>query len=1061
MRWIIGSSLKARRFVVAAAVVVMAFGVWQLRDAKVETLPEFTPPTVRVQTDALGLSAEEVEQLITVPLEQDLLDGVAWLDTIRSKSVPGLSSIDLVFKPGTNLYRARQVVQERISQAAGLPNVSRPPQMVQPESSVSRTAMIGLSSKSLTPLQVGVLARWTIRPRLLAVAGVANVAIWGQRERQLQVQVDPQKLRDKHVTLEEVVSTAGNALWVSQLTFLEASTPGTGGFIDTPNQRLGIQHNLPIIEAADLAEISVRKTSGASLTLGDVATVVEDHQPLIGDAVVRAGDNDNGFLLAIDKLPNANTADVTKGVEEALDELRPGLSGVTMDSSVFRPSNYVDRSVHNLTRSALVGMILMLLVLAWFLFNWRAALTAVVAIALSLTAAALVLHALGQTFNAFVLAGLVVALAAVIDDGVVTVENVARRLEPGDTHDEERSARRVAVALEASLESARTAVWATVVFGIALVPIFFMNGLSGDAFFPPVARACAVALVVSLLVSMTVTPALSVLLFSAAPTGREAPPVRWIRQGYTRVFGWLVRAWVPALAVIAVVVVVGAAGVSRFDKSLLPPLRDTNLLVHWQAQFGTSLPEMDRVIRRASEELRSVRGVRNVAAQIGQAVLGDQAVGSDSAEMWVSVDPEADYDNTVAAVRRVVDGYPGIRHEVSTYSKDKLDATLGRTSDEITVRVFGENLGVLDSKAREVKKLLEGIGGTGAVRVSSRTAEPTIEVSVDLAKAEVAGIKPGDVRRAAAVMVSGLRVGNLFQDQKIFDVVVWSAPETRQSVSTVRNLLINTPSGEFVRLGDVADVEVRPTLPVIEHEDISRFVDVTANVSGRGVDDVTRNVRSGLARIKFPLEYHAELLGDYSQQQSSQSRLLGFAIAAGIGLLLLLQAAFGSWRLAIISFATLPVAVAGGVLAAWGYGGPMTLATVAGLLAVLAVAVRSNVMLMHRYLQLRTEGVPFGSELVARGAQDRLGPTVRTAVITASLLLPAVAFGHVAGQEILYPMAVVMLGGLVTAAFATLAVLPALYARFAARAEPEPWVLDAELDLIEEKPPLAVTIAGD
>ena len=253
MRWIIGSSLKARRVVVAAAVVIMAFGVWSLRQAEVDVLPEFGPPTVDVQIEALGLSAEEVEQLITVPMEQDLLDGVAWLDHIESKSVPGLSSIHMLFEQGTDLYRARQVVQERISQAAGLPQVSRPPQMLQPQSSTARTAMISLSSKELTPLQVGVLARWTIRPRLLAVPGVSNVAIWGQRERQLQVQVDPAKLRDKKVSLEQIVSSTGNALWVSPLTFLEASTPGTGGFIDTPSQRIGIQHNLPIIKPEDLA----------------------------------------------------------------------------------------------------------------------------------------------------------------------------------------------------------------------------------------------------------------------------------------------------------------------------------------------------------------------------------------------------------------------------------------------------------------------------------------------------------------------------------------------------------------------------------------------------------------------------------------------------------------------------------------------------------------------------------------------------------------------------------------------------------------------------------------
>ena len=395
MRWIVGTSLKARRAVVAIAVVIMVFGVWTLRRAETDVLPEFTPVTVDVQTEALGLSAEEVEQLITVPLEQDLLDGVAWLDHIESKSVPGLSSVHMIFEKGTDLYRARQVVQERISQAAGLPQVSRPPQMLQPQSSTARTSIISLSSKQLTPLQIGVLARWTIRPRLLAVAGVSNVAIWGQRERQLQVQVDPAKLRDKKVTLEQVVSSTGNALWVSPLTFLEASTPGTGGFIDTPTQRIGIQHNLPIIKPADLAQIPIDESNG--LTLGDVATVVEDHQPLIGDAVLTGQEaSPDSFLVVVDKLPYANTADVQKGVNEALDSLRPGLKGLDMDASIFRPTAYTDKAADNLARSAIVGGILLVVALFLLLFSWRAALTALFSVAFAFIVAGLVIDAFGD-----------------------------------------------------------------------------------------------------------------------------------------------------------------------------------------------------------------------------------------------------------------------------------------------------------------------------------------------------------------------------------------------------------------------------------------------------------------------------------------------------------------------------------------------------------------------------------------------------------------------------------------------------------------------------------------
>jgi CzcA family heavy metal efflux pump len=1062
MRWLIGSSLKARRAVVAAAVVVMAIGIWQLRDAKHDVLPEFQPVTVNVQTEALGLSAEEVEQLITVPLEQDLLDGVAWLDKIRSQSVPGLSNVELIFEPGTDLYRARQVVQERISQAAGLPNVSKPPQMLQPSASASRVAMVSLTSKDMTPIQIGVLARWTIRPRILAVPGVSNVAIWGQRERQLQVQVDPQKLADKGVTLDQVISSTGNALWASPLTFLEANTPGTGGFIDTANQRLGIQHNQPITTPEELAQVSIDETSGTPLTLGDVATVIEDHQPLIGDAIVDEGNGTDaaGFMLVVEKLPYANTADVTKGVEEALDELRPALSGLNMDSSVFRPATYVDTSVDHLARSVAVGAVLMLLALLGLFFAWRAALVSFASIVLSFMIAALVLHLAGVTFNAMIFAGLVMAIGAVVADAVLNTENIKRRLR------EERAAAAdgdgpsaTKVIRSAALETGRTVLWATVIFALALVPLLFLDGLSGDKFFPPLAISCAVAVLASLFVATTFTPALSYLLLPRAGSERQSPAVEWVRRGYDRALTPFARTPIPALVTIGVVAVAAALVLPRFDNtSLLPSLKDSNLLVHWDGAFGTSLPEMDRITTRAAEELRTVPGVKDVGAHVGRAILGDQAVSANSAEMWVSVDPKADYDKTVAAVKQVVDGYPGLHHEVVTYSQDQMRRVLTGASNPVTVRVYGEDLGVLQGKAGEIQKVLSGIKGVHDAHVDTPPQEPTMEVEVDLAKAQKYGIKPGDVRRASEVMLSGLQVGSLFEQQKVFDVQVWSTPENRHSLTSVKNLLLDTPDGGHVRLGDVADVRVRPTLPSISHEDISRYIDIGADVRGRSVGAVTSDLRDKLGQVQFPLEYHATVLSDYTDQQNAQRRVLGFVIAAAIGTFLLLQAAFASWRLAIVTFLTLPIAAAGGVIAAWLDHGPITMAFVAGMLAVFAVAVRSAITLMSHYQQLRRQGEPFGLQTALRGARERMAPIVITSVTTALALSPAIFFGDIAGQEIVHPMAVVILGGLVTSTLVSLFILPALYLRFGPQHEPESLRLEAEPDETDRQ--LAGAVVG-
>ena len=425
-KWILAWSLRSRRLVITLALVLMGIGVWQLRDASLDALPEFSPPTVEVQTEALGLSAEEVEQLITVPIEQDLLNGVAWLDTIRSKSVPGLSSIELIFEPGTDLIRARQVVQERMTQAHALPQVSKPPQMLQPLSSTSRVMMVKLSSKDLTPIELSVLARWTIRPRLLGAKGVANVAIWGQRERQLQVQVNPTKLHGQGVSLEQVISTTGNALWVSPLTFLEASTPGTGGFIDTPNQRLGVQHLSPIRTPADLAQVAIEDREGPPLLLGDVANVVEDHQPLIGDAIFTDG---TGLMLVIEKFPGSETREVTRAIDQAFDALRPGLRGVDIDTSIYRPARLVDTASNNIRLAVLAAGLVLAAALGLLLFNWRTALISVVSIAAAIIAGALVLHLRGETFHPMTIAGLLLALAVVVDDVVVDTSTILRRVE--------------------------------------------------------------------------------------------------------------------------------------------------------------------------------------------------------------------------------------------------------------------------------------------------------------------------------------------------------------------------------------------------------------------------------------------------------------------------------------------------------------------------------------------------------------------------------------------------------------------------------------------------------
>ena len=856
MRWIVRSSLKYRAMVLVLAAVVMVLGVVQLREMPKDVLPEFGQPTVEVQTEALGLSAAEVEQLITVPLEQDLLNGVAFVDTIHSKSVPGLSSIQLVFKHGTPITRARQVVNERLTQAAGIPNVAKPPQMIQPLSSTSRLMMVGLSSKRISLINIGVLARWTIRPRLLGVPGVANVSIWGQRERQLQVQVDPNELAARGVTLDQVISTTGNALWWSPLGRLEANTPGSGGFFDGPSQRLGIFHESPIKTPADLAQVPLETNApdGAAPTtetpprLGDVVQVVEDHQPLIGDSVLRDG---SGLVLVIEKLPNANVVDVTHGVEEALDELGPGLRGITVDRSIFRPATYVERSTSNTFMAFLIGLALFIVLLFLVFFEWRIALIAAVAIFASVLAAVLVLGLRGETINTVVLAGLALAVLVLVDDVTGDSENVRRRLRHRSTDSGERAPTDAVV--EALLEMRRPLAYATVVILLALLPIVVLKGEAG-AFLPPLAFSYAVAVVVSMVVALTITPALSALLLSGERNGPDAPVVRWLHRGYDRFSGRVLHSARPAYCIFAGLVLVGIVTLPFLDRggSLVPPLRDTTLLVKWDGAPGTSIAEMDRISARASRELRALPGVRDVGAHVGRAVLGDRVVGASSGELWVAVKDSADYDQTVASIRQVVAGYPGVDHSVTSYPTERINEILHKPKRDVTVRVYGADLAVLRAKANEVKRAITKVDGVANPRIQLPDEEPTFRVEVKLDATQRAGVKPGDVRRASAALLSGIDVGALFQDQKVFDVMVWGNPSTRANLSNIRALPIDTPSGDTVRLGDVADVRAAPTESVIQHEDVSRFVDIGADVNGRVTADVAGDIRQRIARDQVP-----------------------------------------------------------------------------------------------------------------------------------------------------------------------------------------------------------------
>jgi Cu/Ag efflux pump CusA len=519
MRWIVATSLKFRFVVVALAGIVMAIGFSQLRGVPVDVFPEFAPPKVEIQTISWGLNSAEVESLVTVPLEE-ALNGVPGLDVIRSKSVPDLSSIVLFFKPGTDLLTARQVVSERVATVTPtLPNWASPPVMLQPLSSTSRVMKVGLTSDSVSLTDLSVLAYWNIRARLLRVPGVANVPIWGERLPQRHVEIDPELLQAHDLTLNAVMTATADALDAGLLRFSDGATIGTGGFIDTPNQRLSVRHVLPLFEPEDLRKVVIEQRPTGPVLLEDVAKVVRTHQPLIGDGLINDGP---GLMLIVEKLPWGNTLEVTRGVEAALEELRPGLPGVRIDTTIFRPATFVEDAIDNLSSSLILGVLLMVLVLALFLFDWRSALISAVTIPLSLVSAWLILYWRGATINTMVLAGLIIALGAVVDDAIVDVENIIRRLRIHRSTSDDRSLRTTAkIVFDASLEVRGAVVYASLIEALALLPIFFLEGLTG-AFFKPLAMSYALAVLVSLVVALIWTPAMGLILLRTSDAVRRS-----------------------------------------------------------------------------------------------------------------------------------------------------------------------------------------------------------------------------------------------------------------------------------------------------------------------------------------------------------------------------------------------------------------------------------------------------------------------------------------------------------------------------------------------------------
>ncbi len=1026
MRRLVELCLNRRLVVLALAIVLVVVGAQRLRRVPIDVFPEFAPPRVEVQTEAPGLSSLEVEQLVTDPLER-ALEGVPFVQTLRSKSVSGLSSVVLLFGADADVLQVRQLVQERLSRVGPqLPAVALPPVLMPPLSSTSRIMKIGMTSPTKDQMALTDLALWVVRPRLLAVQGVANVAIWGERRRQLQVVIDPTRLRASGVRLDEVLQATRDAV-----------VPASGGFVDTPQQRLGLTLHPGAVTPEQLALAAIPRPRLAAVPLGQIADVREGSPPAIGDAVI----NDQpGLMLIVEKQPWGNTLEVTREVEAALLALKPGMPDVDIDPAIFRPASFVERALHNLGEALLLGCLLVIVVLGAFLYDLRTAFISVVAIPASLLAAAVLMNAVIGTIDTMTLAGLAVALGEVVDDAIIDVENVLRRLDLERQSPTPRPA--IVVVLEASLEVRSAVVHATLIVILVFLPVFFLDGLAG-AFFRPLAGAYVLAITASLVVALTITPAMCLVLLPRRAGKHRASPVA--RLLGAAVMPLVLRAVARPRVTLAVTLgsmLAAAMAVPLLGESFLPDFKENDFLMHWVAKPGTSLEEVRRTAIRASKELRAIPGIRHFGSHIGRAEAADEVVGVNFAELWISVDPAVDLDRTTAEVQRVVDGYPGLQRDVQTYLHERMKEVLSGGGGSIVVRIQGHELDLLRQEAALVATELKAIQGTTNVKVEPQVLVPQIDVHLRPEALARAGVSAADVQRLLRTILQGSRVGEVASSGMLREVVVVGDPKLRTDVAALRDLVVVSPSGAEARLGELAQITIGNVPNTVQHEGGHRRIDVSCDAVGTDLGTVAGKVQSKLASLPMAPGHHAELLGEYAARTEARARLALLSIAALLGILMVLHLEFQTARLTLLVFATLPLALVGGVVAVLMTGGVVSLGALVGFVTVLGIAARNGVMLVSHFLHLeRHEGMPFGPALVLRGVRERLTPIAMTALATGLALVPLVLGGARPGQEIEQPMAVVILGGLVSSTLLNVFAVPCAYLLLRASrpdAAPEP-----------------------
>ncbi|HEU4950478.1 MAG TPA: efflux RND transporter permease subunit [Holophagaceae bacterium] len=1029
---LVRSALRLRVLVLAGAALLLVYGLATARRAQLGVFPEFAPPTVTVQTQAPGLSPEEVEQLVTLPLER-ALNGLPGLAFLRSQSIQGAVAIDLTFADGTDLLQARQQVGERVAEAAGhLPQGVGTPTLAPLSSSTAYAYAFGLTSATRSPMDLRSYLDWTLKPKLLGIPGMANVSSYGGEVRQLQVQLLPGRLQARGLSLEQVRQAVAEATGIRG-----------AGFLDTPEQRLVLRSEGQALTPERLAQVAVAAKDGAVLRLGDIARVAWGPAPPTSAAMV---DGRAGVTCELFVQPGADVMAVTRSIEALLKAQGPDLArqGIALHAPTFRVASFIETAVGNARNALLLGGLLVVAVLVAFLRDPRTAFISLTAIPLSLLAAVIVLVHLGFTLNTLTLGGLTIALGEVVDDAIIDVENILRRLRLARAAGDATPAMRIV--LDASLEVRGSVVFATGVVALVMFPVLTLSGVQGRIF-APLGWAYLAAVLASLLVALTVTPAMTLLLFGQGRLPHVEPA--WVSRLKARYHRYLEDVMARPRALLLGAGLVTAAAVVALPflpGGFLPDFREGHLILQMNLPTGASLQESLRTGRRVAAVLSQLPAVARISQRAGRTEGGDDTVGPQFSEFDLELKPGAPRE-APDEIRQALQAIPGADFEVKTYLADRVDDYLSGSAAPVVVQLNGSDLDQLDQAAARVKAVLAAVPGAQEVAVDSPPGQPEWTLRVDPEAAARFGLRPVQVLEAVETAFQGEVLGQIFDGPVVTDVALTVAPAAKADPARIGALTLQTPDGRSLPLSQVAHLVPGTGRYAVLHDGGQRRAVVTCSVQGRGLAAFVKEAQAAVrAKAGLPPGITARFGGELEATAAARRELALHLLIALAGILALLSLVFHSRQNLLLVLANLPFALMGGILAACFTGGTLNLGALVGFVTLFGITTRNSIMLVsHAEHLVLAEGFAWNAATARRAAEERLVPILMTATATGLAILPLALGASAPGREIEGPMAIVILGGLLSSTALNLLLLPVLLPRFGRFPAPAPTTAPAAL----------------